>query len=55
MGCPGGSMELGESFEQTARRELFEEMVLTIEEMKFLDILSGKETYRVYPNRRCFI
>lgn len=49
-GFPGGSMELGESFEETAQRELKEETNLNIIESKILKILSGKDTYREYPN-----
>ena len=49
-GFPGGAMELGESFEQTAMRELKEETNLEIKEMKMLKVLSGKDTYREYPN-----
>ena len=49
-GFPGGSMELGESFEDTARRELKEETNLEIDELKIYKIISGKETYREYPN-----
>lgn len=49
-GFPGGAMELGESFEQTARRELKEETNLEIDELVLLDILSGEDTFRVYPN-----
>lgn len=49
-GFPGGSMELGESFEDVARRELKEETNLEIDELKLLKILSGKDTYREYPN-----
>ena len=49
-GFPGGSMELGESFEQTAQRELKEETNLEIVQSKMLTVLSGKNTYREYPN-----
>lgn len=49
-GFPGGAMELGESFEETAQWELKEETNLDIVELKMFKILSGKDTYREYPN-----
>ena len=49
-GFPGGAMELGESFEETAIRELKEETNLEIDELELLKVLSGKNTYREYPN-----
>jgi len=49
-GFPGGSMELGESFEETAKRELKEETNLDIIGCKLIRVLSGKDTYREYPN-----
>lgn len=49
-GFPGGSMELGESFEEVAFRELKEETNLEIDDLKLIKILSGKDTYREYPN-----
>ena len=51
-GFPGGSMELGESFEEVAIRELKEETNLEIDELKLLKVLSGKNTYSEYPHRR---
>lgn len=46
----GGAMEPGESFEETAHRELFEETGLKIERMEMKSILSGKDMFYVYPN-----
>lgn len=47
---PAGSMELGESFEECARREVSEETGLVCGELEFLMSLSGKDTYYEYPN-----
>ena len=49
-GFPGGAMELGESFEEVARRELKEEANLDIIDLEMVKVLSGKDTYREYPN-----
>jgi 8-oxo-dGTP pyrophosphatase MutT (NUDIX family) len=49
-GFPGGSMELGESFEETAARELKEETNLIVDELVSIKVVSGKDTYREYPN-----
>ena len=49
-GFPGGAMELGESFEDVARRELKEETNLEIIDLEMVKVLSGKDTYREYPN-----
>lgn len=49
-GLPGGAMELAESLEQTAERELFEETGLRAENFKFLDLLSGQNLYFKYPH-----
>ena len=49
-GIIGGGMELGESLEETAARELMEESNLTAEHFKLIDLLSGEELYFKYPN-----
>ena len=42
-GLPGGLMEQGESFEETARREVLEETGLTLGALELLGIWSGRE------------
>jgi 8-oxo-dGTP pyrophosphatase MutT (NUDIX family) len=49
-GIPGGAMEPGESYEETAEREVLEETGLTIRSMKLYHVFSGKEYFNQYPN-----
>jgi len=49
-GIPGGAMELGETTEETARRELLEETGLEAGELTLFGIFSGKELYYRYPS-----
>ncbi|MCP3029135.1 NUDIX hydrolase [Halobacillus sp. A5] len=49
-GLPGGLMELGESMEDTAKREVLEETNLVVENLKLIDIYSGNEFYTVAEN-----
>ena len=45
-----GSMEPGESAEETARRELLEETGLTAHSLELLGVFTGSGEYHVYPN-----
>lgn len=46
----GGSLNLGETFEEAAIREAFEEGNISIKNLKLFTLISGKEYYHVYPN-----
>lgn len=49
-GIPGGATELGETLNETAARELYEETGLQAENFELLTVLSGKDFYFKYPN-----
>jgi 8-oxo-dGTP pyrophosphatase MutT (NUDIX family) len=50
-GLIGGSMEIGESLEETARREVFEETGLKLDKLDWFDLFSGQELIYKYPNQ----
>ncbi|WP_051545322.1 NUDIX domain-containing protein [Butyrivibrio sp. MC2021] len=49
-GIIGGGMEIGESFEQGARREAREEAGIELGEMKLSAICNGPDRFITYPN-----
>lgn len=49
-GYSGGSMEIDETAEDCAKRELFEEMGIVAEELHFFMVNSGPEAHYIYPN-----
>lgn len=49
-GLPGGSLEPGESLEEVASRELYEETGLVANDLKLLNTFSGADFYYKYPH-----
>ncbi|MGM0841745.1 MAG: NUDIX hydrolase [Bacillota bacterium] len=49
-GIPGGLMEIGESFEETVKREVYEETNLVITKLDLFGIYSGSNGFATYAN-----
>ena len=49
-GLIGGTMEIGESLEETAKREALEETGLTLNQLDWFDLFSGQKHIYQYPN-----
>lgn len=49
-GIPGGLMELGESTEDVAKREMFEETGYIIEDLNLINVYSGPQNFTIAEN-----
>jgi ADP-ribose pyrophosphatase YjhB (NUDIX family) len=49
-GIPGGILEIGETFEETVKREVHEETNLTLNQIELFGIYSGKNGHAKYAN-----
>jgi len=49
-GVPGGSMELGETTQETVKRKMLEETGLEVDAVELFNVYSGEEQRHIYPN-----
>ncbi|WP_108669061.1 NUDIX hydrolase [Peribacillus acanthi] len=49
-GLAGGSLEMGETLEQVAKRELWEETGLVANKLQLFNVFSGEKFYYKYPH-----
>ncbi|HDX9579259.1 TPA: NUDIX hydrolase [Bacillus pseudomycoides] len=49
-GIIGGALECGETLEEAAKREVYEETGLTVKYLEPFQTFSGKEFFNIYPN-----
>lgn len=49
-GNPGGSLEPGETIDETCKRELLEETGLEVDDLELFNIYSGEGQHHIYPN-----
>ncbi|MBQ3128188.1 MAG: NUDIX hydrolase [Clostridia bacterium] len=49
-GYAGGSVEIDEKVEDTAKREMYEETGLIAKQLSLLGVFSGKDLHNIYPN-----
>ena len=47
---PGGAMDLGEKAEEAAKREVYEETGLIVDNLEFFGVFSGEELHYIYPH-----